>query len=229
MIAGVRAALERVALAPGRLVVAGHSAGAALAADYAAVATARGLPAPAAVFSVYPGRKLRHLPVPIPTVDLSSIAPATRVVIFAGERDTAVGSTTAREIAVGAAQADVTLTTIVDDAVDDHSAPRRASGAAQRTFWTPLDRLIDETATTSGGERAVGVSSAARLVGRPAGAPFRGSQRHPRAGPSSREGARLARGARARGAGRSRSGGRRLHRRRAAPGRASSQRPDWPA
>ncbi len=154
VIAGVRAALERVPLAPGRLVVAGHSAGAALAADYAAVATASGLPVPAAVFCVYPGRKLRHLPVPIPRVDLSAIAPATRVVIFDGERDTAVGSTTAREIAAEVAQADVTLTTIRDDAVDDHSAPRRASGAAQQTFWKTLDRLIDETVAASAGTAA---------------------------------------------------------------------------
>ena len=47
--------------------IAGHSVGGALAADYAAVAAFEGLPAPAAVFSVYPGRKLRHLAVPIPT------------------------------------------------------------------------------------------------------------------------------------------------------------------
>ena len=47
-IAGIRAALADVQLAPGRLVVAGHSAGAALAADYAAVAGQSGLPEPAA-------------------------------------------------------------------------------------------------------------------------------------------------------------------------------------
>ena len=74
--------------------------------------------------------------------------------IFAGERDTAVGSTTAREIAAEVAQADVTLTTIRDDAVDDHSAPRRASGAAQQTFWKTLDRLIDETVAASAGTAA---------------------------------------------------------------------------
>ncbi|MBW3652480.1 MAG: alpha/beta hydrolase fold domain-containing protein [Actinobacteria bacterium] len=142
---GVRAALEQVQLAPGRLVVAGHSAGGALAADYAAVAAAHGLPAPAAVFSVYPGRKLRHLAVPIPAVSLRSIDARTRVLAYAGERDTAVGRGTAARIVSGAPQADATLQIISDDAVDDHSAPRRFDREAQRTFWDPLDALVAST------------------------------------------------------------------------------------
>jgi acetyl esterase/lipase len=144
-LAGIRAAFEQARIGPGRLVVAGHSAGGALAADYAAVATANGLPPPAAVFSVYPGRKLRHLPLPIPSADLSTIAPGTRVLAFAGERDTAVGSGTARRIVAGAPHADSTLQVITDDAVDDHSAPRRFDGTAQRTFWAPLDELLTAT------------------------------------------------------------------------------------
>lgn len=145
VLAGVRAALEHVQVAPGRLVVAGHSAGGALSADYAAVATVNGLPAPAAVFSVYPGRKLRHLAVPIPAANLSTIAPGTRVLAYAGERDTAVGTGTATRIVAGAAQADATLRIIRDDAADDHSAPRRFDDAAQRTFWQPLDDLLAAT------------------------------------------------------------------------------------
>jgi acetyl esterase/lipase len=149
VLAGVRTALEQVHVAPGRLVTAGHSAGGALAADYAAVATANGLPAPAAVFSVYPGRKLRHLAIPIPAVNLAAIAPGTRVVVFAGERDTAVGSAAAKRIASGATQADASLHVISDDAVDDHSAPRRFDAAAQQTFWKPLDALVAATASTA--------------------------------------------------------------------------------
>jgi len=144
-LAGVRAALEQVHVAPGRLVVAGHSVGGALAADYAAVAEANGLPVPAAVFSVYPGRKLRHLAVPIPSVNLSTIAPSTRVLAYAGERDSAVGTGTAERLVAGAVQTGATLAIIRDDAVDDHSAPRRFDGAAQRTFWEPLDALVAET------------------------------------------------------------------------------------
>jgi acetyl esterase/lipase len=146
LLAGVRAALEHVQVAPGRLVVAGHSAGGALAADYAAVALANALPVPAAVFSVYPGRKLRHLAVPIPAVNPSLVAPDTRVLAYAGERDTAVGSGTATRIVAGVPQAQATLRIVRDDAVDDHSAPRRFDKAAQRTFWGPLDELVAATA-----------------------------------------------------------------------------------
>ncbi|HVF79628.1 MAG TPA: alpha/beta hydrolase [Solirubrobacteraceae bacterium] len=146
VLAGVRIALSQVQVAPGRLVVAGHSAGGALAVDYAAVAAVHGLPAPAAIFSVYPGRKLRHLSVAIPEADLSDIAADTRMLTFVGERDTAVGSGTAHRIVEGAAHAGATLQIIRDDAVDDHSAPRRYDGAAQRTFWAPLDTLVAETA-----------------------------------------------------------------------------------
>jgi acetyl esterase/lipase len=149
LLAGVRAALAQVTPAPGRLVVAGHSAGAALAADYAAVAADHGLPRPAAVFSVYPGRKLRHLAVPIPSTDLAQIAPGTRVLALAGERDTAVGSGTARRIAREAIRADATLRIVRDDAADEHSAPRRTNRAAQRTFWAPLDALLAATAPSS--------------------------------------------------------------------------------
>ena len=145
VLAGVRAALGYVLLAPGRLVVAGHSAGGALAADYAAVAADHGLPVPAAVYSVYPGRKLSHLKVPIPTVDLMQIAPGTRILVLVGERDSAVGSGTAQRIVAGAGRADAELLTIRDDAVDRHRAPRSPSAAAQRTFWTPLDTLIAAT------------------------------------------------------------------------------------
>jgi acetyl esterase/lipase len=150
LVGAVRLALPHVDLAPGRLITAGHSAGGALAADYAAVAPSEGLPAPAAVFSVYPGRKLRYLAVPIPTPDLTAIARGTRVLVFAGERDTAVGSGTARRIVALATHADTTLRIIRDDDVDQHSAPRSYDGAAQRTFWGPLDALIAATADGSG-------------------------------------------------------------------------------
>ncbi|HEV2774088.1 MAG TPA: hypothetical protein VGV90_00705, partial [Solirubrobacteraceae bacterium] len=62
---------------------------------------------------------------------------------------TSVGSGTAHRIVAGAARADASLVTIRDDAVDRHDAPRRFSGAAQRTFWAPLDALVAETERTS--------------------------------------------------------------------------------
>ena len=145
VLAGVRAAVGQVLIEPGRLVIAGHSAGGALAADYAAVAVDHGLPVPAAVFSVYPGRKLRHLRVPIPTTDLAQIPPGTRVLVLAGERDTAVGSGTAQRIVQRATRADAQLRIVRDDAADQHSAPRRTNRTARRTFWAPLDELVAAT------------------------------------------------------------------------------------
>jgi len=141
----LRRAFEEVDVTPERLVVAGHSAGGALSADYAASAAAAGLPAPAAVFSVYPGRAIGDGPAQLRAVDARNIAPGTRLVVLAGADDRLVGTRWARRIARSATRADVTLRIVRDPAVDDHGAPRRASGAARRELWQPLDRLVDAT------------------------------------------------------------------------------------
>jgi dienelactone hydrolase len=141
----LRLALAEVRVAPGRLVVAGHSAGGALAADYAASARAAGLPAPAAVFSVYPGRSLRGIPLRIPTVSARTIPAGTRVRVLAGARDRVVGTRVARTIVRTATRARATLRIVRDPAVDDHGAPQRSEPAARRAFWAPLDRLVAAT------------------------------------------------------------------------------------
>ena len=142
----LRLAFDEVAVTAGRLVVAGHSAGGALSADYAASASAAGLPEPAAIFSVYPGRAIGDVPVRLKAVDARNIAPGTRMLVLAGADDRLVGTRWAREIARTATRADVTLRIVRDRAVDDHAAPARSSPLARRTFWQPLDRLIDATA-----------------------------------------------------------------------------------
>ncbi len=68
VLAAVRIALARPGLRADGLVVAGHSAGGALAADYAALARTAGLPVPAAVFAVYPGRRLPRVPRGLPEI-----------------------------------------------------------------------------------------------------------------------------------------------------------------
>ena len=141
----MRLALEEVRVAPGRLVVAGHSAGGALAADYAASARAAGLPVPAAVLSVYPGRSLRGIPLRIPVVSARNIAAGTRVLALAGADDRVVGSRIARQIVRTAARARATLRIVRDPRIDDHNAPQRSNAAARRTFWAPLDGLIAAT------------------------------------------------------------------------------------
>lgn len=144
-LAALRLAFERVPVAPGRLVVAGHSAGGALAADYAASARAAGLPQPAAVFSAYPGRSLRGIPLRIPTVSARNIPAGTRVVVLAGAEDRVVGTDTARTIARTATRARVTLRIVRSPGAADHGAPRRAGSASRRAFWARLDRLISAT------------------------------------------------------------------------------------
>ncbi|MBA3329046.1 MAG: hypothetical protein H0T43_12165, partial [Solirubrobacterales bacterium] len=108
----------------------------------AASASAAGLPQPASVFSVYPGRSLPGLPPRIPAVDAGRIPAATRVVVLAGDDDETVGTRVAREIARTATRARTTFRLVRADAVDDHVAPLRADPAARRTFWAPLDALL---------------------------------------------------------------------------------------
>lgn len=138
-------ALAQVRVTRGRLVVAGHSAGGALAADLAASARSAGLPAPAAVFSVYPGRSLRGIPLRIPAVSARNIPAGTRVVALGGARDRVVGTRVARTIARTATRARTTLRIVREPAVADHGAPQRSGAAVRRTFWEPLDRLIAAT------------------------------------------------------------------------------------
>ncbi|MGI8730487.1 MAG: alpha/beta hydrolase fold domain-containing protein [Solirubrobacteraceae bacterium] len=138
-------AFDEVEPAGRRVVVVGHSAGGALAADYAASARAAGLPSPAAVFSVYPGRSLRGIPLRIPVVDAENIPAGTRVLALAGARDRVVGTRVARVIARTATRARTALRIVRDRAVDTHGGPQDSGRAARRTFWAPLDRLIAAT------------------------------------------------------------------------------------
>lgn len=138
-LAGVRLALRRVDEEPGSLVVAGHSAGGALAADYAAIARTAKLPGAVAVFSAYPGRTLRGVRVGIPEIDPARIPAATDVVALAGSRDRVVGSRVARRIA---RRTGGRLVIVRDPRTSDHLGPQRADAAARREFWARLDALI---------------------------------------------------------------------------------------
>ena len=130
---------------PGSLVVAGHSAGGALAADYAAIARSVRLPVPVAVFSAYPGRRLPRLPFGIPEVAPERIPAATRVVALAGTRDSVVGTRPARRLARLAGARRRSLVIVSDPAASDHLGPQRPDAAARREFWARLDRLIRES------------------------------------------------------------------------------------
>jgi acetyl esterase/lipase len=142
-IRGVRAALER--LPGGPWVAAGHSAGGALAADLAASARRLGLPAPRAVFAVYPGRGLAGLPLRLPVADPSGIPADVEILALAGAKDNVVGSAVARAIvssatAVPRPRRRFVLVSRPDAA--DHLAPQRSDAAAREVFWRALDSLI---------------------------------------------------------------------------------------
>ena len=144
-LAGIRQALRRAPAKPGTLVVAGHSAGGALAADYAAVAGSLRLPRPVALFSVYPGRRILGYPGGIPEADPRRIPPTTRIVALAGALDAVVGEEPARSLVARATQvlrAWRRLVRVTTTAAADHLAPTRDDLAARRAFWRRLDRLI---------------------------------------------------------------------------------------
>jgi acetyl esterase/lipase len=143
--AGIRSALARVDLDPDQLIVVGHSAGAALASDYAAVARSSGLPAPKGVFAVYPGRRILGYPRGIPEADPARMPPGTWVTALAGATDTVVGQQPARELVQRARRVPGgrrRLLVVRDPAVSDHYAPARATPSARRAFWRRLDRFM---------------------------------------------------------------------------------------
>ena len=145
-LAGIRRALERVPVAAGQLVVAGHSAGGALAVDYAAVADAHRLPRPVAVFAVYPGRRILGYPGGIPQADVARIRASTHLTVLASSADEVVGSEPARELVrattvIPSSRRRLVMVTAPEAA--GHYAPTRSDAAARRAFWRPLDRLIE--------------------------------------------------------------------------------------
>jgi acetyl esterase/lipase len=153
MLSGVRTALRRIAVAPGTLVVAGHSAGAALAADYAAVAPSEKLPQPRGVFAIYPGRAIIGTP-GIPSADLSRIPATTRLLVMAGARDMIVGQAPAREMLAAARSIPESrrrFLLVNRPQAADHLAPLRDSRVVRATFWRRLDLLIDAARSPRGG------------------------------------------------------------------------------
>jgi len=145
VLVGVREALTDLDADLDSLVVAGHSAGGALAADYAAIASGVGLPEPRAVFSVYPGRSLRGVGVAIPAVDPGRIPEGAALVVLSGADDGVVDPRDARAIYDGADRvARRRFEVISRRGASDHLGPQRASRIARKTFWARLDDLIAE-------------------------------------------------------------------------------------
>jgi dienelactone hydrolase len=143
VILGVRRALERLDEDGGSLVVAGHSAGGALAADYAAVAPSVGLPEARAVFAAYPGRRFRGARLGIPAA--GGIPPGVVVLALAGADDDVVDPAAAREIGERGE-----LVVVRAPGASDHLGPQRDTPVARREIWARLDALLAQVRADGG-------------------------------------------------------------------------------
>jgi acetyl esterase/lipase len=142
VVAGVRSALREEELSREGWVVAGHSAGGAMSADYAARAEELGLPSARGVFAAYPGRQIGDNPLRIPEADPEGIPATTRLVALYGTRDAVVGSRTARRTIARARASVEQLVRVDNPAVSEHLGPQRSGPATRRVFWRRLDALI---------------------------------------------------------------------------------------
>ena len=142
LLVGVREALEGIDADRDSLVVVGHSAGGALASDYAAIARGAGLPVPRAVLSIYPGRAFRGIGFAIPAIDPGRIPAGTRLHVLSGADDGVVFPGDARKIYAGADRARRRFELIRTPGASDHLAPQRDTAVARRVFWRRLDELI---------------------------------------------------------------------------------------
>ena len=138
-IVGIRTALTGADLDTDSLVVAGHSAGGALAADYAAIAPRTGLPPARAVLSMYPGRSLRGIEVSIPSV--GPVPRGVRLVVLSGARDRVVDPRDAQAIIRGAETRRRRHVLVRAPGAADHLGPQRATPVSRREFWDRLDAL----------------------------------------------------------------------------------------
>lgn len=126
------------------VIAAGFSLGATLAMIYAARAEEWGVPAPRAVYSIFPvDPRLVDIDLDLATID------KTPVLLLAGDNDDIVGQDGARELMRGLTALPDTLKELrliraTDDLPSDHEAPTLVDRPIVReTFWTPLDRLVE--------------------------------------------------------------------------------------
>jgi dienelactone hydrolase len=147
VLVGMRTALEHADVDAASLVVAGHSAGGALAADYAAVARRVGLPPPRAVLSIYPGRAFRGIRAAIPAA--GPVPGGAELVVLSGSDDNVVDPRDARAIYSTAETEDRELDVITVRGASDHIGPQRATPVARREFWRRLDALITRARASS--------------------------------------------------------------------------------
>jgi dienelactone hydrolase len=138
----VTAALARIANPKLPIVAIGHSRGARLAVEWAAVAKRQ----PAAVLALFPGLINPSFE---PPTDLSRLHRGMRIVILVGDRDRGVGNAGAAELiqrlasfgAVGQIEPGIVHSTATFSAT--HLSPLQTGPGARKAFWDRADRLIE--------------------------------------------------------------------------------------
>jgi acetyl esterase/lipase len=142
MLAGIRGALAYLRADPASVVVAGHTTGATLALDYAGSAASAGLPPACAVYGVFPSIAVSETS-GIVMMSPATLTPATRVVLVAGPGDPVPdGTGLARSIITGATRIPSSSRTLLSAPGGSPNGPTEDTPSSQRTYWTPLDRLI---------------------------------------------------------------------------------------
>jgi hypothetical protein len=125
------------------VVAAGFSVGASLAFVYAANAKRWSVPAPRAVYSIFPVDPLLI----DPSLDVSKIDD-TRVVLLVGDHDEVVGRQGGDAFwsmlrSVPASEKEYRTIRTTDEFLADHEAPTAVLDPdVRRAFWDPLDRLV---------------------------------------------------------------------------------------
>lgn len=126
----------------GPLILAGYCFGAGLCVIAAAESEAWEIPAPAAVYGVFPYFVRRR------DQDLLVISPSITVDLVVGDRDQVVGSRGAKEIARSIAPHPSTLEILrsTRSISFGHFSVLQTSRVARRVFWRPLDEIVDRLA-----------------------------------------------------------------------------------
>jgi pimeloyl-ACP methyl ester carboxylesterase len=146
-LAGLQIALRRLGNPQVPIVLVGHSRGARLAAELAAVMPARHLKA-SAVVAIFPGQ---INPAFEPPTDFAKLDPTLRIWIMVGEDDRGVGNAGALELferltTFGFPQQNIIPVKVKSRPgfLATHMSVYDASDTAHRIFWGRVDRIVDD-------------------------------------------------------------------------------------
>ena len=126
----------------GPVIAVGYSLGGGYSVVYGANAAAWNVPAPAAIYAIFPAMP------PVVPEPFGTVPQETPVTMLVGDRDEVVGDSGASALAAAIEPHATTIRTLSSTSLFafDHLSAKRTDRAAQRAFWLPLDRIIDRLA-----------------------------------------------------------------------------------